>query len=118
PRRSAPVLGRTPVAFPPTKMIRINVDEAKRKGQALLCKLKSDPVGVVPTLNGREFRSRAMSLDRFSVCRGALLFTVLVSIAWNIAAAQPVIVQAWGRNFYGETDVPTGLTNALAVGAG
>ena len=41
----------------------------------------------------------------------------IMSVAWN-SHASPTTVVAWGENTFGQTNVPAGLTNAMAIAQG
>jgi alpha-tubulin suppressor-like RCC1 family protein len=73
-----------------------------------------------PKMPGREgytFPSGRFAL-RYSIS-ALILRAVAVAFLWALCArAQTAQVVAWGDNSYGQTDVPPGLTNVVAVAAG
>src|SRR5436190_24269899 len=73
--------------------------------------------GLGTDINQRQ-RSRGPGEGFFLCRRGALVTGLILSVAVTTALAQSSSVAAWGDNSNHQTNLPTGLTNIVALAAG
>ena len=82
------------------------------------------PVGYQWALNGTNISTSPGSYTVYPTATADGNYTLVItniagsnSVTWDVRAALPGMVEAWGDDTYGECDCPATLTNVMAIAA-